>query len=158
MCLNFIKKGNGWSLISINISWLNNSLGFTVPKIQGRVEPSFTFSDFFFQILNRCVFAVYISSSNSHNLICSQPELLVRIEPHLFEWFGWYGNCAPRMMSPHDLRACGYQVDVTYRPLSSSADFDPEETISNYYERTGGLTKRILSQHKSKGQFYSLYF
>ncbi|KAA0190315.1 Ubiquitin-associated and SH3 domain-containing protein B [Fasciolopsis buskii] len=79
-----------------------------------------------------------------------RPELLVRIEPHLFEWFGWYGNCAPRMMSPHDLRACGYQVDVTYRPLSSSADFDPEETISNYYERTGGLTKRILSQHKSK--------
>ncbi|THD18264.1 Ubiquitin-associated and SH3 domain-containing protein B [Fasciola hepatica] len=79
-----------------------------------------------------------------------RPELLVRIEPHLFEWFGWYGNCAPRMMNLHDLRACGYQVDVTYRALSSSSDFDPEETISNYYERTGGLTKRILSQHKSK--------
>ncbi|VDP69144.1 unnamed protein product [Echinostoma caproni] len=83
-------------------------------------------------------------------VLIAESDLLVRIEPHLFEWFGWYGNCAPRMMNPQDLRACGYQVDVNYRPLSSSTDFDPEETISNYYDRTGGLTKRLLSQHKSK--------
>ncbi|KER32856.1 hypothetical protein T265_01146 [Opisthorchis viverrini] len=76
-------------------------------------------------------------------------DLLIRIEPHLFEWFGWY-NCVPRMMSPQDLRACGYQVDVNYEPLSSTKDFDPGETISNYYDRSGGLTKRLLAVHKSK--------
>lgn len=77
-------------------------------------------------------------------------DMLVRIEPHLFEWLGWYSNCVPRMMSPHELHSCGYSVDVDYRPLSSSDYFDTSESIASYYERSGNLTKRLLALHKSK--------
>ncbi|CAH8845855.1 unnamed protein product [Trichobilharzia szidati] len=78
-------------------------------------------------------------------------DLPVRIEPHLFEWYGWYaGNRLPKMMTPHQLKQAGYNVDINYKPLSVCSDKDFNESIQGYCDRTALLIKRILNIHKSK--------
>ncbi|XP_018645579.1 hypothetical protein Smp_151720 [Schistosoma mansoni] len=77
--------------------------------------------------------------------------LSIRIEPHLFEWYGWYvGGCIPKMMTVHQLKHAGYNVDTNYTPLSSYNDNDKYESIQGYCDRTAVLIKRILNVHKSK--------
>ncbi|CAH8538453.1 unnamed protein product [Schistosoma rodhaini] len=78
-------------------------------------------------------------------------DLSIRIEPHLFEWYGWYvGGCIPKMMTVHQLKHAGYNVDTNYTPLSSYNDNDKYESIQGYCDRTAVLIKRILNVHKSK--------
>ncbi|CAH8519421.1 unnamed protein product [Schistosoma intercalatum] len=78
-------------------------------------------------------------------------DLSIRIEPHLFEWYGWYvGGCIPKMMTVHQLKQAGYNVDTNYTPLSSYNDNDKYESIQGYCDRTAVLIKRILNVHKSK--------
>ncbi|CAH8493823.1 unnamed protein product [Schistosoma turkestanicum] len=93
-------------------------------------------------------------------------DLPIRIEPHLFEWYGWYVgvggggggsvggggnvNCLPKMMSVQQLKLAGYNVDVNYKPLSAFNDHDKYESIQGYCDRTAVLIKRLLNVHKSK--------
>nr|CAH8845744.1 unnamed protein product [Trichobilharzia regenti] len=78
-------------------------------------------------------------------------DLPVRIEPHLFEWYGWYaGNRLPKLMTPNQLKQAGYNVDINYKPLSVFTEKDFNESIQGYCDRTGLLIKRILNIHKSK--------
>ncbi|CAH8516437.1 unnamed protein product [Heterobilharzia americana] len=78
-------------------------------------------------------------------------DLAVRIEPHLFEWYGWYvGGCAPKMMTVDQLKNAGYNVDTSYKPLSAFSEKDIHESIQGYFNRTAVLVKRILNVHKSK--------
>ncbi|KAA3676459.1 ubiquitin-associated and SH3 domain-containing protein [Paragonimus westermani] len=74
----------------------------------------------------------------------------IRVEPHLFEWLGWYNNCAPRMISPQELNACGYPVDIGYQPLTSLSDLDPKESSTDFYARSAALTKRLLASHTTR--------
>ncbi|KAH8874893.1 Ubiquitin-associated and SH3 domain-containing protein A, partial [Schistosoma japonicum] len=84
-------------------------------------------------------------------------DLSIRIEPHLFEWYGWYvGGCIPKMMTIDQLKLAGYNVDTNYTPLSSYNDYDKHESIQGYFDRTAVLIKRILNVHKSKAHASSL--
>ncbi|KAF5403280.1 Ubiquitin-associated and SH3 domain-containing protein B [Paragonimus heterotremus] len=74
----------------------------------------------------------------------------IRVEPHLFEWLGWYNNCAPRMIPLQELNACGYPVDVGYQPLTSLSDVDPMESSTDFYARSATLTKRLLASHTAR--------
>uniref|UniRef100_A0A0V0JB18 Ubiquitin-associated and SH3 domain-containing protein B n=1 Tax=Schistocephalus solidus TaxID=70667 RepID=A0A0V0JB18_SCHSO len=79
-----------------------------------------------------------------------QAHIAVRIEPLLFEWLGWYPGRLPNFLSPQTLQKLGYSVDVSYVPISSTEQFIPQETVSNYYERSEMLVNAILEQHKAK--------
>ncbi|KAF8571258.1 hypothetical protein P879_01539 [Paragonimus westermani] len=79
-----------------------------------------------------------------------QINMRIRVEPHLFEWLGWYNNCAPRMISTQELNACGYPVDIGYQPLTSLSDLDPMESSTDFYARSAVLTKRLLASHTTR--------
>lgn len=74
-------------------------------------------------------------------------KVSIRIEPALFEWIGWYVNGPPTYMKPEDYVAAGFNIDLNYTPLITTADILKAETVKGYYERSARLVKRILDQH-----------
>lgn len=77
------------------------------------------------------------------------PSLSIHIEPGLFEWLSWYpATKRPIFMKVADLLSSGYPVDVQYKPFMTSEDlFDKEnESLTEYYERSFALSKKILSE------------
>uniref|UniRef100_A0A095C6H8 Ubiquitin-associated and SH3 domain-containing protein A n=1 Tax=Schistosoma haematobium TaxID=6185 RepID=A0A095C6H8_SCHHA len=94
---------------------------------------------------------LFVSAETGRALADAGSDLSIRIEPHLFEWYGWYvGGCIPKMMTVHQLKQAGYNVDTNYTSLSSYNDNDKYESIQGYCDRTAVLIKRILNVHKSK--------
>ena len=77
------------------------------------------------------------------------PSLTVKIEPSLFEWLSWYPpSKRPVFLNPNDLAKNGYPVCTTHQPLISSEElFSHEnEPLSEYYDRSYAVTKKILSE------------
>lgn len=78
----------------------------------------------------------------------------IRVEPHLFEWLGWYQVCQPRFMTGAELRSHGFPVDADYRSLSRFEDLDVQEPLERFYERSHKLCKRLLESTKKKGECF----
>ncbi|VDM36321.1 unnamed protein product, partial [Hydatigera taeniaeformis] len=81
--------------------------------------------------------------------ICS---LAVRIEPHLFEWLGWYSGKLPNFLSPTTLNELGYNVDREYQSLSSLDQLDLQESVPQFYARSTQLVNDILEHNPTKGR------
>ncbi|CAL8079884.1 unnamed protein product [Orchesella dallaii] len=69
------------------------------------------------------------------------------IEPCLFEWtkIKWYlnGNM-PKWMTPQELIEAGFEVDQHYVPFISTGDLKEEETVKQYYDRSGQVINHLL--------------
>jgi ubiquitin-associated SH3 domain-containing protein len=80
-----------------------------------------------------------------------QQNIPIRVEPGIFEWLGWYQLGLPRFFTPTELKGQGYNVDINYQPVITTAKFDMEEDIQDYYKRSGETSKRILAKHQQEG-------
>ncbi|KRZ26627.1 Protein UBASH3A -like protein [Trichinella pseudospiralis] len=72
------------------------------------------------------------------------------IEPGLFEYMGWYKEENLNFLSNLEMVVQGYEVDPDYFPVISCADLKTKyknETIEEYYKRTGDVIGSILSKH-----------
>ncbi|XP_003381694.1 putative ubiquitin associated and SH3 domain-containing protein A [Trichinella spiralis] len=72
------------------------------------------------------------------------------IEPGLFEYMGWYKEENLNFLSTLEMAVQGYEVDPDYFPVISCEDLKTKyknETIEEYYKRTGDVISSILSRH-----------
>ena len=69
---------------------------------------------------------------------------VIRIEPGLFEWLGWYKNGLPNFMTAEQLHTQRYPVDLTYRPVHPLKQFNMNESIDQYFERSYRAVKTVL--------------
>lgn len=69
---------------------------------------------------------------------------VIRIEPGLFEWLGWYKNGLPNFMTAEQLHTQRYPVDITYRPVHPIKQFNMNESIDQYFERSYRAVKTVL--------------
>ncbi|CAH1977017.1 unnamed protein product [Acanthoscelides obtectus] len=80
-------------------------------------------------------------------------HVLVRVEPGLFEWTGWYQDAAagqPDWMEAQELQQAGYHVDRAYRPHVHHQHLkDTTETCEEYYRRKANVCKGILEDNPS---------
>lgn len=83
-----------------------------------------------------------------------QQNLVIRVEPGIFEWLGWYQLGLPKFFTPSELKGHGFNVDVSYIPVTPISKFDMEEDIQDYYKRSGETSKRILSKHQAEGNCF----
>lgn len=68
----------------------------------------------------------------------AKDSAMIRIEPALFEWCGWYPEKIPEFLAIGELIEAGYNVDEDYAPLVTVADLSSRyknETIQEFYER-----------------------
>lgn len=70
------------------------------------------------------------------------------IEPALFEWMGWYQPLVPNWLKPETFVQNGYAVDSTYKPISSFDILTLDETVEDYYNRCGYVSKQITHRHE----------
>lgn len=74
--------------------------------------------------------------------------IMIRIEPALFEWCGWYPEKIPDFLTINELIEAGYNIDEDYAQLVTVADLSmryKNETIEEFYERN-----HLISEHATK--------
>lgn len=75
-----------------------------------------------------------------------QKELKIKIEPGLFEWLFWYPDQLPDWMSPDELAAEGYNIDLTYQPFVERSELlESGESCEQFYLRSHFVTQSVLS-------------
>lgn len=75
-------------------------------------------------------------------------QIQIRIEPALFEWCGWYPERVPEFLTASELLAVGFNIDVDYMPLVTTAELEmryKNETLTEFYERNN-----LVSEHVTK--------
>uniref|UniRef100_A0A7E4VUK6 Serine/threonine-protein phosphatase Pgam5, mitochondrial n=1 Tax=Panagrellus redivivus TaxID=6233 RepID=A0A7E4VUK6_PANRE len=76
-----------------------------------------------------------------------QPDLRIRVEPGLFDWFSYYES-APVFLTPTELIEAGYLVCKNYRPVMTREVVVKNfhyETKHDYYRRAQDIVQKILS-------------
>lgn len=75
-------------------------------------------------------------------------EIKIKIEPGLFEWLAWYPDGLPDWMTPAELAAAEYNIDLEYQPFVTVAELkDSRETCEQYYLRNTFVTRGALNAH-----------
>nr|XP_970192.2 PREDICTED: protein UBASH3A homolog isoform X1 [Tribolium castaneum] len=75
-------------------------------------------------------------------------EIKIKIEPGLFEWMAWYPDGLPDWMTPAELAAAGYNIDLDYQPFVTVTELkDARETCEQYYLRNTFVTRGALNAH-----------
>lgn len=74
-------------------------------------------------------------------------EHQIRIEPGLFQWMHWCKNGVPQWITADELAAAGFSIDTSYSPIDNARNFDLDETLADYYNRSFALMKNILKEH-----------
>ncbi|XP_030750687.1 protein UBASH3A homolog isoform X2 [Sitophilus oryzae] len=74
-------------------------------------------------------------------------ELLIKIEPGLFEWMAWYPpETVPDWMTPEELTKAGYNIDENYVAMVSEQEIkDSRENCEQFYLRSAFVTRSALS-------------
>ncbi|XP_039757896.1 protein UBASH3A homolog isoform X2 [Pararge aegeria] len=95
------------------------------------------------RLANASVTHVYASAAlrcveTAHNFLQglqADPSVKIKVEPGLFEYKGWHlaKGLAP-FMTPAELHAAGYNVDLEYKPFVD-LDVTSNETIEEFYKR-----------------------
>lgn len=78
-------------------------------------------------------------------------KISICVEPGLFEWLAWYQDGLPDWMTPEELIAGGYNVNLDYVPILSVKQLEKElsENLEGFYKRnTLILEKRLESTSK----------
>lgn len=77
----------------------------------------------------------------------NQTHLKLNIEPGLFEWCGWYKTGMPVYMKLPELRNCGFNINLDYKPVVDVVALSTDETSEMYYMRSFLVTKKILDSY-----------
>lgn len=80
--------------------------------------------------------------------------LRINVEPGLFEWMHWCRNGVPSWMTPEELSHLGYPINHYYIPLLKPDELCINETLTDFYERSFALVRKILSIH-SEGTIFT---
>lgn len=75
----------------------------------------------------------------------------IKVEPGLFEYFGWHQLNRPKWMSVQELLNSGYAVDLNYKPIYNPSELINQhisEDVLQYYERSTKTTRTILESTK----------
>ena len=80
----------------------------------------------------------------------------IRIEPSIFEFLGWYDKGLPTFMNLEPLLQFGYNIDVNYRPLLPIERLQPDESYTDYYQRSFNVTKYFTNFHQNEGKKHVL--
>lgn len=75
----------------------------------------------------------------------------IRIEPSIFEFLGWYDKGLPTFLGYEPLIQFGYNIDVNYRPLLPLERLQPDESYTDYYQRSFNVTKYFTNMHQNEG-------
>jgi len=76
-------------------------------------------------------------------------SVLLKVEPCLFEWTGWYADGNPSWMTPNELADSGFDIDTTYEPFIDYADIKGDETVDEYYQRSYLLAQHLLEKDEN---------
>lgn len=75
-------------------------------------------------------------------------EVKIKIEPGLFEWLAWYPDQPPDWMSPEELIAEGFNIDLDYMPfIGKSEIIETMESCEQFYLRSHFITQSALATH-----------
>ncbi|CAG7836509.1 unnamed protein product [Allacma fusca] len=72
------------------------------------------------------------------------PDTVLKVEPCLFEWTGWYGDGMPTWINNDELVANGFNIDVNYAPFSKAGTLEVNESVDKYFNRTYDFVKKAL--------------
>ncbi|XP_076367103.1 ecdysteroid-phosphate phosphatase-like isoform X2 [Tachypleus tridentatus] len=76
-----------------------------------------------------------------------QDDIPIRIEPGLFEWLAWYQDSMPAWMTPQELFEYGFNIDLHYNPLITTAElWEKKESSEQYYIRSFYITQTLLKR------------
>ncbi|XP_041379415.1 protein UBASH3A homolog [Gigantopelta aegis] len=76
---------------------------------------------------------------------------LIRVEPTLFEWLGWYKPNVPKWISVEKLASFGYNVDPSYTPFMDIRNLNTDESHQEYYARSSNFTNYMVRKHEEEG-------
>ncbi|XP_065322549.1 uncharacterized protein LOC135929767 [Gordionus sp. m RMFG-2023] len=80
--------------------------------------------------------------------------LKIRIEPGLFEWYGWHREVKPVFMSPQRFKNCSFNIDTTYVTMMPEVQYNPSETLEEYYARGEKFMRLLAKRHdQQEGDF-----
>ncbi|XP_066143355.1 ecdysteroid-phosphate phosphatase [Euwallacea fornicatus] len=109
---------------------------------------------------NVAIDAVYCSPSFRCVQTCDsvlkgldRQDLLIKIEPGLFEWMAWYpAEYIPEWMTVPELMEAGFNIDQSYSPLISENELkENRENCEQFYLRSAFVTRSSLSAQSSRG-------
>lgn len=79
-------------------------------------------------------------------------EVLINVEPGLFEWLAWYPEGTPAWMSPAELKKLGFHINLDYRPLIEADDLrHKKESVEQYYMRSFYVAQGALKRTAAEG-------
>lgn len=73
-------------------------------------------------------------------------QIQIRVEPALFEWCAWYPSELPQFLTPSELAADGFNVDLGYVPLATYEELETRykrENAAEFYERNNLVTEHV---------------
>lgn len=76
---------------------------------------------------------------------CHQ-QVQIRIEPALFEWCKWYPENVPHFLTPSEVAAAGFNIDLGYVPLVTYEELEQrykKEGIDEFYARNHLVTEHV---------------
>ncbi|KAL7667778.1 hypothetical protein ACOME3_010402 [Neoechinorhynchus agilis] len=80
-----------------------------------------------------------------------EKSVSIRIEPGLLEFLGWYERGRPNFIPNKELKAFGYNVDLTYSPKLPKEMLNHDEKYIDYYNRSHKVTYYIAEAHALAG-------
>lgn len=79
-------------------------------------------------------------------------EVLINVEPGLFEWLAWYPEGTPAWMSPAELKKLGFHINLDYRPLIEADELrHKKESVEQYYMRSFYVAQGALKRTAAEG-------
>ncbi|KAH9369001.1 hypothetical protein HPB48_002653 [Haemaphysalis longicornis] len=79
-------------------------------------------------------------------------EVLINVEPGLFEWLAWYPEGTPAWMSPAELKKLGFHINLDYQPLIEADDLrHKKESVEQYYMRSFYVAQGALKRTAAEG-------
>jgi len=74
----------------------------------------------------------------------AQPDSVMKVEPCLFEFTGWYSEGVPEWATIEELTEGGYNVDTEYDPFNQVGSLEFNEPVDTYYNRTYEFIRHLL--------------
>jgi len=85
-------------------------------------------------------------------------NMLINVEPGLFEWLGWYSESLPDWLTLEELQEAGFQINPNYKKIVYMEELlDKRESCEQYYLRSFYLTQNIIKETAEKGKNHRSY-
>ncbi|KAH8024403.1 hypothetical protein HPB51_022887 [Rhipicephalus microplus] len=79
-------------------------------------------------------------------------DMLINVEPGLFEWLAWYPEGTPAWMTPAELKEHGFHINLDYKPLIETEELKhKKESVDQYYVRSFYVAQNVLKRTAPEG-------